>query len=153
MIVNLPPIIHKYIDANNAHDVKSILACFSEDAVVRDENASHRGKIDIERWITTTIEKYNFQFKPLKSQERVNETVVSVEVSGTFPGSPISLDYYFAIAGNQCSYQPSERGLTNTLCNTKKTRSLRGPVPFCHLRLFCSRNGKSQKAVSPGSSP
>ena len=25
-------------------------------------------------------------------------------------------------------------------------RSLHGPVPFCHLRLFHSRNGKSQKA-------
>jgi hypothetical protein len=70
-------------------------------AVVRDENATHRGKIDIGHWITTTIEKYKFQFKPLSSQERDNETVVSVEVSGTFPGSPISLDYHFAIANDK----------------------------------------------------
>jgi SnoaL-like protein len=96
--MNLPPLIQRYIDASNTHDVKSILACFNDDAVVRDENETHRGKIDIERWITTTIQKYNFQFKPLSSQEWENDTLVSVEVSGTFPGSPISLDYHFAIA-------------------------------------------------------
>ena len=76
----------------------SPISCFNDDAVVRDENETHRGKTDIERWITTTIQKYNFQFKPLSSQERENDTLVSVEVSGTFPGSPISLDYHFAIA-------------------------------------------------------
>jgi len=96
--MNLPPLIQCYIDVSNAHDVESILACFANDAVVRDENATHRGRIEIERWITTTIEKYKFQFKPLSLQERNNETLVSVEVSGTFPGSPVSLDYHFAIA-------------------------------------------------------
>ena len=95
--MNLPPLIQRYINASNTHDVKSILACFNDDAVVRDENETHRGKIDIERWIATTIQKYNFQFKLLSSQERQNDTLVSVEVSGTFPGSPISLDYHFAI--------------------------------------------------------
>ncbi len=99
--MNLLPIIQGYMDASNAHDVKSILACFNDDAVVRDENETHRGEIDIERWLKTTIEKYNFQFKPLSSQECDDETVVSVEVSGTFPGSPICLDYHFAIMGNK----------------------------------------------------
>ena len=98
MSMNLPPIIQKYIDASNAHDVKSILACFADDAIVRDENETRRGRTEIERWLTTTIEKYRFQFKPLSSQELDNETVVTVEIAGTFPGSPISLDYHFAIA-------------------------------------------------------
>ena len=96
--MNLPPLIQRYIDASNTHDVKSILSCFNDDAVVRDENETHHGKIDIGRWITTTMQKYNFHFKPLSSQEHEDEIIVSVEVSGTFPGSPISLDYHFAIA-------------------------------------------------------
>jgi hypothetical protein len=102
--MKLRPIIQTYIDASNAHDVKSILACFADDATVRDENATVRGKIDIERWITATIERYKFQFKPLSSQERDDETVVSVDVSGTFPGSPISLDYHFAIANDKIAF-------------------------------------------------
>jgi hypothetical protein len=98
MSSNLPPIIQEYIDASNAHDVKSTLACFNNDAIVRDENANHRGRVEIERWITTTIEKYKFQFKPLSSTQREDETVVQVEVSGTFPGSPVTLNYHFALA-------------------------------------------------------
>ena len=99
--IKLPPLIQRYIDASNAHDVELILECFADDAVVRDENATHRGKIDIGQWITTTIQKYKFQFKPLSSQERDNETVVSVEVSGTFPGTPILLDHHFTIANEK----------------------------------------------------
>ena len=101
MRIILPPVIQRYINANNAHDVKSILACFADDAVIRDENETHRGKIDIERWLVTTIEKYKFQFKPLGSQTRDKETIVGVEISGTFPGSPISLDYHFTIANER----------------------------------------------------
>ncbi len=101
MCINLPPIIQSYIDASNAHDVQSILACFADDAKVRDENTTHRGKIDIERWATETIEKYKFQFKPLGAKEGDNETIVAVEISGTFPGSPISLDYRFALTSDK----------------------------------------------------
>jgi hypothetical protein len=43
------------------------MARFSDDATVRDENATHGGKIDMERWLRTTIEKYKFQFKPLRA--------------------------------------------------------------------------------------
>lgn len=99
--MNLPSLIQRYIDASNAHDVPSILGCFADDALVRDENAAHSGKIEIEHWLKTTIEKYKFRFKPLRSQEHGDETVVSVEISGTFPGSPICLDYHFAIADDK----------------------------------------------------
>jgi len=101
MSAALPRTIQNYIDASNAHDVQSILACFADDATVRDENTTHRGKIDIERWATETIEKYKFQFKPLSTEDRDNETVVAVEISGTFPGSPISLDYRFALTSDK----------------------------------------------------
>jgi ketosteroid isomerase-like protein len=103
MPISLPPIIQSYVDASNAYDVKSILACFADDAVVRDENATHRGRVDIERWVTETIDKYKFRFKPLSTEHRSNETVVSVEVSGSFPGSPVMLDYHFTVANDKIS--------------------------------------------------
>ena len=101
MSAALPRPIQNYIDTSNAHDVQSILACFADDATVRDENTTHRGKIDIECWATETIEKYKFQFKPLGAKEGDNETIVAVEISGTFPGSPISLDYRFALTSDK----------------------------------------------------
>jgi len=101
MNVKLPRIIDDYIKASNAHDVKSILACFSDDAVVRDEGEERHGKKMIEEWIAKTIEKYKFQFKPLSIKRGHPKMVVAVEVSGTFDGSPVSLDYDFTIEGDK----------------------------------------------------
>ena len=96
--MNPPPVIQGYIEASNAHDVKGIVDCFTDDAVVRDENAMRHGKVEIRRWATETIEKYKFQFKPLSAEERHNETIVAVQISGTFPGSPVPLGYHFGMA-------------------------------------------------------
>ena len=99
--MNLPPLIRSYISASNAHDVDAIVACFANDAVVRDENAIQQGKAEIRRWAKETIEKYKFQFKPLSADERDTKTILSVEVSGSFPGSPITLDYHFTVANGK----------------------------------------------------
>jgi hypothetical protein len=99
--MNLPPVISRYIEASNAHDVEAIVDCFSDDAIVRDENAMQQGKIEISRWATETIENYKFQFKPLSADEHAAETVLNVEVSGSFPGSPVTLDYHFIIANDK----------------------------------------------------
>jgi ketosteroid isomerase-like protein len=98
MNVKLPRIVNDYINASNAHDVKSILSCFSDEAVVHDEGETLHGKKAIEGWIAKTIDKYKFQFKPLSIKEDKANVVVTVEVSGTFDGSPITLDYHFIIA-------------------------------------------------------
>jgi hypothetical protein len=99
--MNLPPVIQSYIAASNAHDVKAIMDCFAADSVVRDENAMRHGKTEIRRWATETIQKYKFQFKALSADERDAETILSVEVSGSFPGSPVTLDHHFTIANDK----------------------------------------------------
>ena len=99
--MKLPRIISDYINASNAHDVRSILSCFSDDAVVHDEEETLRGKKAVEGWITKTIEKYKFQFKPLRIKEDKGDVVVTVEVSGTFDGSPVTLDYHFTIGSDK----------------------------------------------------
>jgi ketosteroid isomerase-like protein len=99
--IEVPHIIKKYIGASNQHDVKSILSCFSDDALVHDEGAELHGKKSIEGWIVKTIEKYKFQFKPLSVKDHDAEVVVAVEVSGTFDGSPVTLDYHFTIENDK----------------------------------------------------
>jgi len=103
MMIKLPEIIKKYVDASNEHDVKSILSCFSDDALVHDEGEELHGKKSIEGWIVKTIEKYKFQFKPLGIKGEDDEIVVAVEVSGTFDGSPVTLDYHFIIENDKIS--------------------------------------------------
>jgi ketosteroid isomerase-like protein len=97
MAIKLPHIIQSYVDASNRHDVQTILCCFSDEADVRDEGETLHGKKAIEGWITKTIEKYKFQFNPLSIKHDPAEIVVALEVSGTFDGSPFTLDYHIAI--------------------------------------------------------
>src|SRR5579872_3990275 len=97
MKINLPRIINDYVSASNAHDVKSILACFSDTATVHDEGQTLSGKKAIEAWIVKTIEKYKFHFQPLSVDGKDAEIIVAVKVSGTFDGSPVTLDYHFII--------------------------------------------------------
>ena len=101
--IELPAVLQTYVDSSNRHDVQAILSCFSNDAIVQDEAHEYRGRKEIEDWIATTIEKYKFQIKPLNVSNADVETVVAVEVSGTFPGSPITLDYRFTITGDKIS--------------------------------------------------
>ena len=101
MNVKLPRIINDYVKASNAHDVKSILSCFSDDASVRDEGKELPGKEKIGGWIAETVEKYKFQFKPLSIKEDNVGVVVPMEVSGTFDGSPVTLDYHFTIESDK----------------------------------------------------
>ena len=101
MTIKLPRIINDYVDASNAHDVKSVVACFADNALVHDEGKDFRGKKIIEDWITKTIEKYKFQFKPISVRQDDAEVIVAVEVSGTFDGSPITLDYRFTLEGDK----------------------------------------------------
>lgn len=103
MKLELRPVVENYVDSTNRHDVKAVIACFSEGAVVRDEARQHRGRKEIEGWVATTIEKYKFQIKPISVSSADAETVVAMEVSGTFPGSPIELDYRFTVSGDEIS--------------------------------------------------
>lgn len=97
MNLDLAGIIQKYVEASNQHDVKSVLTCFSDDAVVHDEGETLRGNKAIEGWIAKTIEKYKFQLKPLSVKDERPQIIIAIEVSGTFPGSPVTLDYRFVI--------------------------------------------------------
>ena len=49
MGIELPHIIQDFVDSSNRHDVQSILSCFSDDAVVRDEGGTLRGQNAIKR--------------------------------------------------------------------------------------------------------
>jgi ketosteroid isomerase-like protein len=101
--LNLPKIISDYVNASNAHDVDAILACFSESATVRDEGQTLQGKKAIKGWGEKTIEKYKFHFEPLSIAQKDGEIVVEVKVSGTFDGSPVTLDYHFVIESEKIS--------------------------------------------------
>ena len=100
---NLPRPVADYFSATNAHDVAAMSAPFAEDAVVKDEGREHRGLEAIREWMRETIRKYDVRVEPMDVREADGSAVVTGRVSGTFPGSPITLRYRFAFDGHGIS--------------------------------------------------
>jgi hypothetical protein len=93
----LPRPVGKYFAATNAHDVAAMGAAFAQNAIVRDEGREHQGSSAIRAWMKKTIEKYDYQVEPLESSRMAKRTSVLVSIRGTFPGSPITLNYEFTL--------------------------------------------------------
>ena len=100
MSVQLPKIIDIYIKAQNAYAADEALACFSENATVHDEGETLKGKKAIREWMEKTKKKYTPQLRPISIKETPEEIIMTTEVSGTFDGSPVNLDYHFRIRNN-----------------------------------------------------
>lgn len=97
--MNLPKVLSEFVKAQNEFDSKAYTNCFAETAIVQDEGKVHTGKTEIEHWIAESNENYRSTMKPLELQQNGTLNILSAEVSGTFPGSPLVLKFHFEIIG------------------------------------------------------
>ena len=91
--MNLPKVIVELVKTQNNFDSAAYAKCFAETAVVFDEGKTHHGREEIETWIAKANEAYQATMKPLEYSETAQ--TLRTEVSGTFPGSPITMTYYY----------------------------------------------------------
>jgi ketosteroid isomerase-like protein len=101
MPINLEPPISTYFEAKNAHDADGVAALFTADGRVHDERHDHRGREAIRSWAEQTFLHYRMTQTPTQANEEAGATVVTAQVSGTFPGSPIELAFRFVVESNQ----------------------------------------------------
>jgi hypothetical protein len=97
----LPGPVAAYVDGANAQDAHAVAACFSEDAVVRDEGRERQGLNAIRDWAEEVSAKYRPNVDVVDVAERDGRTIVTGRVSGNFPGSPIDLHYAFVLQGEK----------------------------------------------------
>jgi ketosteroid isomerase-like protein len=93
--MKLPDNINDFIQAQNNLDSTAFAACFTEHATVSDEGSTYSGRAEIEEWIQQATEKYNMQVKPIDFSQTGSEGKLTVDVTGTFPGSPAVMHYHF----------------------------------------------------------
>ena len=101
MALDLPPPLAAYFDATNAHDADTLAALFADDGVVRDEGGEMPGRAAIRDWATDTFRKYDTAATPGDWRADGDKIVVRTRIAGTFPGSPIHLDFRFGLAGER----------------------------------------------------
>lgn len=95
--MNLPSLITEFVNASNNRDSNAVIACFAEDAIVHDEGQEMRGLPAIKEWSDKGFEKYQYVIEPIGIADIGDMTVLTGAVSGSFPGSPIPLDFNFVI--------------------------------------------------------
>ena len=97
----MPAILESYFQASNADDIEALVASFVPDATVRDESHTHCGTAAIKTWAIDVRKKYEFKIEVLRAVQTGDATIVTVKVFGSFPGSPVNLDFKFTLRENK----------------------------------------------------
>ena len=62
-----------------------------------DEQRTHHGRAAIARWKAEATAQYQYTSEPLSLETSGQNTVVTARLTGTFPGSPVTLRYRFTL--------------------------------------------------------
>jgi hypothetical protein len=90
-----------YFAAANAHEIDATVACFADDAIVRDEGKDIRGSAAIRAWKERTNALYRTAVEAIGVDQMDDKTMVTARVSGTFAGSPVQRRYCFRLDGGK----------------------------------------------------
>jgi hypothetical protein len=100
MSVDLPKPIAAYFAADKA-DGEAVARCFIRDGFVKDEGHTYQGTAEIQQWKMLTSTKYAYTSEPFAFQQQEAVIVVTSRLTGTFPGSPVDLRYFFRLEGDK----------------------------------------------------
>jgi len=98
MSLQLPAPIEHYVRIANSGALETVPDCFAPDAIVHDEGQTYEGVAAIRNWMAATKEKYRHTIAPLELAERGGQSVLKARLAGSFPGSPITVNFSFVLA-------------------------------------------------------
>lgn len=97
MSAQLPVPVERYIQIANSATPEAVPECFASDAIVRDEGRTYEGVAAIRNWMAATKNKYGHTITPLELAERDGQSVLKTRLAGSFPGSPITVNFSFVL--------------------------------------------------------
>jgi hypothetical protein len=99
--IELPACIAAYWTAANVGDSVAAASHFAADAVVHDEGGVYRTPQAIAAWIEETTRKHHPVVEPRRCEIADGRHRIAAKVSGTFPGSPVELDFEFTVVNEK----------------------------------------------------
>ena len=101
---SLPPVVSNYLAASDRDAIDAIVACFTEDAVVLDENRHWRGADAIRQWRENVATAYEYTVAIIGSQalgelDGGQRREVYTHLEGNFPGGQVDLTNRFTLRG------------------------------------------------------
>ena len=100
MMLNLPQPIAAYFTADK-EGAEAVAQCFTENAAVKDEGQTYRGRAAIKQWKADVSAKYQYTSEPLACAQKEGKVVVISRLTGNFPGSPVNLRFCFGLEGDK----------------------------------------------------
>lgn len=100
----LPAFLARFTAAMNGHDTDAFMNCFAPDAVVEDEGHTYHGLDEIRAWIQNAFENARPLLAVQDAWEKGDQAWMRGPVSGTFPGSPVVLDYHLEVKSGVISH-------------------------------------------------
>jgi hypothetical protein len=97
---DLPEPIAAYFRAD-ARSGLAVARCFTPHGAVLDEGRTHAGQAAIEAWKTEASRRYTYTTRPRSLERDADRYVVTGQVSGDFPGSPVELRFVFMLDGDK----------------------------------------------------
>jgi len=101
MSIQLPAPIERYIQIENSGALEAVPECFATDAIVHDEGQTFEGVAAIRNWMVATKKKYGHTVAPLELVEGGGQSLLKARLAGSFPGSPITVNFSFVLAGGK----------------------------------------------------
>jgi SnoaL-like domain len=94
-----PPVITRYIESAADRDLDLLVECFAADAVVADDGHTYRGRAEIRGWRESLAAGPAYTVDVLGAEPTGEDGhyLVTTQVAGDFPGSPVDLRYLFTL--------------------------------------------------------
>lgn len=100
MTLDLPQPVANYFTADRS-DGEAVSQCFTENAAVKDEGHTYKGRAAIKQWKADASAKYQYTSELFACERKDGKIIVSSRLTGNFPGSPVNLRFIFGLEGDK----------------------------------------------------
>src|SRR4026209_2342945 len=102
MTISMPTVISDYLAASDRGDLNAVVACFTDDAVVLDEDQEWRGQAGIRQWRQKVANAYEYTVEVRGAAQRGAgdggpRPAVHPHLEGNFPGGTADLTFRFGL--------------------------------------------------------
>jgi ketosteroid isomerase-like protein len=100
----LPSVVASYLAASDHDDIEAIVGCFTDDAVVLDEDRHWKGAAAIRQWRESVAAAFEYTCtvtgsRTLGEVEGAQRLDVYTHLEGNFPGGQVDLTNRFTLRG------------------------------------------------------
>ena len=99
LLAECPDAVRAYMSLTTGGDRAAAIVAFADAAHVTDDGHDYHGAAAVRNWLDRAASEYTFTTTPLAAAVDAppGRTVVTCRLEGTFPGSPVDLDYRFEL--------------------------------------------------------